>query len=199
MSAPTALVPAAHGSEEIETVTLVDVLRRAGVDVTLASVERTLKVRCSRGVWLVADALLADCATQTYDLIALPGGAAGAQRLRDCAALIALLRAQRDRGGAYAAMCAAPALVLAAHGLLPARATAHPAFMDTLESALGPGASTARVVRDGTVITSRAPGTALEFALALVELVCGPARAAEVAAPMLPAPMSPAGAEPPPQ
>jgi protein deglycase len=185
MSAParTVLVPVAHGSEEIETVTIVDVLRRAGAEVTLASVEDTLELVCSRGVRLLADAFIADCAGRAYDLIALPGGAKGAERLRDCAALIAMLRAQRARAAPYAAICAAPAVVLAAHDLLPTRATAHPAFFD----ALGGAADPARVVQDGTVITSRAPGTALEFALALVAQLYGADRAAAVAAPMLPA------------
>lgn len=187
MNAParTVLVPLAHGSEEIEAVTIIDVLRRAGAAVTAASVEDTLEVRCSRGVRLVADASMADCAARAFDLIALPGGAEGARRLHDCAALIGALRAQQARGAPYAAICAAPAVVLAPHGLLPARATAHPAFFEVLEARLGTGADPARVVRDGAVITSRAPGTAMAFALALVAQLYGAAHAAEVAAPML--------------
>lgn len=187
MNAParTVLVPLAHGSEEIEAVTIIDVLRRAGAEVTVASVEETLEVCCSRGVRLVADTFMADCAARVFDLIALPGGAQGAQRLHDCAALITALRAQRARGAAYAAICAAPAVVLAPSGLLPDRATAHPAFFGVLETRLGPGADPARVVQDGPVITSRAPGTAIEFALALVTQLYGAAHAAEVAAPLL--------------
>lgn len=184
MSAParSVLVPVAHGSEEIEAVTIIDVLRRAGAEVTVASVEDTREVTCSRGVRLVADTSIGACAERLYDLIALPGGAEGAERLRDCASLTALLRAQRERGAAYAAICAAPAVVLGTHGLLPARATAHPAFHERL----GERADPARVVEDGTVITSRAPGTALEFALALVARLYGAEHAAAVAEPMLP-------------
>jgi 4-methyl-5(b-hydroxyethyl)-thiazole monophosphate biosynthesis len=178
------LVPIADGSEELETVTLVDVLRRAEVDVILATVEDRLEVRCSRGVRLVADTFLGDAVGATYDGIVLPGGMPGAERLRDAAPLARLLREQAAQQRVIAAICAAPAVVLEPLGLLRGRrATCHPAFFARLPADTR---SEERVVMDGPVITSRGPGTALEFALALVERFCGPERRAAVAGPMLP-------------
>ena len=188
--------PPAHPTQEIEAVTIVDVLRRAGAAVTLASVEASPTVTCSRGVKLVADALLADVAGRAFDLIALPGGMPGSQALRDCGPLSAMLSAHAAAGRPYAAMCAAPAVVLQPAGLLAGRAaTAHPAFAAQLPEA---GSVAARVVADGPCITSRGPGTALEFSLALVETLFGSDKAAEVAAPMVLPPPPPPGVGSPP-
>jgi len=176
------LVAIADGSEEIEAVTVIDVLRRAGAEVTVASVEAQLMITASRGVKLVADRLVSAC-REEYDLIVLPGGMPGAERLRDCRALVELLQRQREGGRRYAAICAAPAVALLPHGLLEqTRATAHPAFQQQLPAAL---ASVERVVVDGLCITSRGPGTALEFALTLVAELYGQAAADAVAAPMV--------------
>ncbi len=173
------LVPIANGTEELEAVSIIDTLRRAGAEVTVASVEATLQVTASRGVKLVADALIADCAGETYDLIALPGGMPGAEHLRDSAPLTAMLRRQRDEGRLYAAICAAPVVVLQHHGLLAGRrATCFPTFAPQLEN---PEAAHERVVVDGPCITGRGPGTALEFALTLVERLFGREKAAAVA------------------
>ena len=193
-AAKRVLVPIANGSEEIEAVSIVDVLRRAGAEVTVASVEPTLLCKMSRGVLMQADVSIADVATQTFDLVALPGGMPGAERLRDSAALKDALTAHAVAGRPYAAMCAAPAVVLAPLGLLAGRAaTAHPAFADKLPPACAasvPG----RVVADGPLLTSRGPGTALEFALALVATLYGAEKAREVAGPMVMHP--PAGLPP---
>lgn len=92
-----------HGQwqrREIETITLVDVLRRAKCHVTLASVEATLLIKASRGVSIQADCFISDCRDENFDLIALPGGMPGASRLADCPALIELLDRQRQRRGA---------------------------------------------------------------------------------------------------
>src|SRR4030042_1274503 len=102
------LVPIADGTEEIEAVCIIDTLRRAGAEVTVASVDQ-LQVTASRRVQLVADARIADCTSQTYDCIALPGGMPGAEHLRDSAELIGLLRKQKQAGRFYAAICASPA------------------------------------------------------------------------------------------
>ena len=175
-----ALVPVANGSEDIETVTIVDVLRRAGVEVTVASVEPGLAVTLSRGCKLTADVLLADAAGE-FDLIALPGGAAGAQGLARCQPLVERLRRQKAADKWYAAICAAPALVLAAHGLIDdRRATCYPTFRDQL-----PRAADDRVVVDGNCVTSQSPATAIAFSLKLVELLCGGAKAREVGSAML--------------
>ncbi len=176
------LVPIADGVEEIEAVCIIDVLRRAGAEVTVAAVDN-LEVTAARGVRLVADCRLADCAAERFDLIALPGGLPGAEHLRDCAVLTGLLRDQAQQNRLYAAICAAPAVVLQHHGLLAGRrATCHPALADRLDPTADPGA---RVVVDGNCVTSQGPGTALEFALELVARLFGPERAETVAGPML--------------
>jgi 4-methyl-5(b-hydroxyethyl)-thiazole monophosphate biosynthesis len=178
----TVLVPIADGSEEIEAVCIIDVLRRAGAEVTVASVDG-LQITASRGVRIVADRLIADCAGQRFDLIAIPGGMPGAQRLRDSPALAQLLKDQQGAGRLIGAICAAPAVVLAHHGLLEGlRATAHPAFCQHLPDS---GAADNQVVIDGGVVTSRGPGTAIAFALALVRLLFGHQRARQVAEPMM--------------
>ena len=176
------LVPIANGSEEIEAVCIIDTLRRAEAEVTVASVG-ALSVAASRGVKIVADALIADCADETYDCIVLPGGMPGAEHLRDSAPLIAKLKEQKAAGRLYAAICASPAVVLKHHGLLDGvRATCYPAFRDRLDPAY---ASNDRVVVDGHCITSQGPATAIDFALKLVEVLFGPDKAKEVGQAML--------------
>jgi len=198
----TVLVPIADGTEEMEAVVIVDVLRRAGAQVTVASVEEggRLAVTCSRGVVLVADAPLsaALAARPAFDLVALPGGMPGAERLGASAELAECLRAQRAAGRPLAAICAAPAVVLEAQGLLPAGqpATAHPAFSAKLAHQASVSERVAVAVGGGggggLVLTSRGPGTALELALALVGVLFGEAKAREVAGPMV---MAVAGGE----
>jgi len=176
------LVPIADGTEEIEAVCIIDVLRRAGARVTVASVGE-LQVTASRGVKIVADCLIGSCRERTFDLVVLPGGMPGAEHLRDSATLTAILQRQQQTGGWFAAICAAPAVVLAHHGLLAdCRATAHPAFVDKLANR---ESVASRVVVDGRCITSRGPGTAIEFALALVALLYDQQTADQVASPMV--------------
>jgi len=176
------LVAIADGIEEIEAVCIIDTLRRGGAEVTVASVD-SLQVTASRGVKLVADKLIADCAGETFDLIVLPGGMPGAEHLRDCGALAEMLKAQKAAGRMYGAICASPAVVLGHHGLLgDKRATCHPALRDKLVCAKK---SDDRVVADGTCVTSRGPGTAIEFALELVGQLFGDERMRQVAEPML--------------
>ncbi len=182
MATKTALVPIADGSEEIEAVSLIDILRRANINVTVASVD-DLTITASRGTRIVADALIEACAEETYDLIALPGGMPGSEHLRDSAALVDLLESQRDAGRLYGAICAAPVVVLQHHGLLAERkATCHPGVADELQDR---DALAQRVVVDGNLITSRGPGTAAEFALALVGLLCGSEKADAIGQHML--------------
>jgi len=177
------LVPIANGSEEIEAITIIDVLRRAGANVTVASVEDDLQVEMSRKVKVVADKKIEEMVGQTFDLIALPGGIPGAERLGKCETLIELLRAQQDAGRFVTAICAAPAVVLEAQGFLKGKkATAHPAFTDKLSDQ---SAIKERVVVDGNTITSRGPGTSLEFSLRLVAALFSAEKADEVAAPMV--------------
>lgn len=187
---PSVLVPMAHGSEEMEVVIIADVLRRAGARVTIASVEDDdddgLVCACSRGVKIVADASLADASVTSaaYDCVVLPGGMPGAKRLADDARVMAIVEAQlQSERGITAAMCASPGVILAPRGWLNGVAsTAHPAFVKDLPN---DASAQGRVVVDGRVITSRGPGTAIEFALALVEALFGKDKALEVAGPMV--------------
>lgn len=177
------LVPIADGSEEIETACITDTLVRAGADVTVASVEATTTCTMSRGLRIVADALVEDLDNDEWDLVAIPSGMPGAERLRDSDALDAILRKQDSRQAPLAAVCASPAVVLKAKGLLDGRrATCYPA--PPFVEALGDVAD-GTVVRDGHVTTSRGPGTSLEFALALVDQLYGPEKAEKLRAQML--------------
>ncbi len=179
----TALVPIANGSEDIESVTLIDVLRRAGIEVTVASVHAEAAITAARGTRITADALMSNCSDQVFDLIALPGGMPGAQNLGECAALLEILAEQKGAGRLYGAICAAPAVALEPNGLLEGRtATAHPGFQDRLADQ---SRVSERVVVDGNCVTSQGPGTALEFALTLVECLLGKEKRDAVGAPMV--------------
>jgi protein deglycase len=179
----TVLVPIADGTEELEAVAIIDVLRRAGAMVTVASVTGNRQVTASRQVVVVADTLIEACTENDYDLVVLPGGMPGAAHLRDCPDLIRILRRQREKEGLYGAICASPAVVLEPHGLLEGRqATCHPNFVDKLSDT---ARVDTRVVADGNCLTSRGPGTAVEFALALVERLYGKEKREAVAAPMV--------------
>jgi len=174
------LVPIAQACEEIEACCIIDTLRRAGAGVTVASVGE-LQITASRGVKITADARIVDCASKTYDLIALPGGMPGAEHLRDSQALTEMLKQQKLSGRLYAAICASPAVALQKHKLLDGKkATCHPAMKDELPQWIDE-----QVVVDGNCITSQGPGTALAFALKLVEALFGAKQAKAVAGPML--------------
>ena len=172
------LVMLAQGCEEIEAVTAIDVLRRAGIEVTSAGLD-DLPVLASRGVLLLADTTLDLAQHQSFDMIVLPGGHAGADNLKADKRLTALLQQMAQQGKYLAAICAAPS-VLAAAGLLDGRkATCYPTCLDAFPQV---NLQTAAVVEDGNIITSRGPGTAMDFALALVERLAGKARREEVEA-----------------
>jgi 4-methyl-5(b-hydroxyethyl)-thiazole monophosphate biosynthesis len=176
------LVPVADGTEEIEAVTIIDVLRRAGAQVTVASVG-DLQITGSRGVKLVADTRIADCVDKTYDLVVLPGGIPGAEHLRDDEELRQILQRQQSQGRLFGAICAAPAVVLETHGLLQGRAaTCHPNFAQRLSD---PSSARSDVVFDQGCVTSRGPGTAMAFSLKLVELLYGKDKMEAVAEPMV--------------
>ena len=176
------LVPIADGSEEIETSCITDTLVRAGAEVTVASVEATTTCTMSRGLKIVADALVTDVSGDDWDLVALPGGMPGAERLRDSDALDAILRKQDARRAPLAAVCASPAVILKSKGILRSQATCYPA--PPFVEALGDIAD-GDVVRDGHITTSRGPGTSLKFALDLVDQLYGPEKAEELRAQML--------------
>ena len=164
------LIVIADGIEEIEAVCIIDILRRAGSIVTVASVD-DLQVTASRGTRLVADKSIKDCTNITYDLIALPGGMPGAEHLRDSTDLTSMLKKQAAANRLYAAICASPVVVLHHHGLIGKRkAVCYPSMADELPCPASPDLST---VRDGPCITGRGPGTAINFALKLVEALHG--------------------------
>jgi 4-methyl-5(b-hydroxyethyl)-thiazole monophosphate biosynthesis len=175
------LVAISDGIEEIETVCVVDTLVRAGAEVVTASVGGHKEVLCSRGVRIHADHLIDECIDHAYDMIVLPGGMPGAEHLRDCDALVGMLKKQKAAGKWYAAICASPALVLQTHGLLEGlKATCYPSMLGNLSDGVEE-----RVVVDGKCVTSQGPGTAMEFALMLVEVLYGVAQRNEVARAML--------------
>ena len=123
---PKVLIAIADGIEELEAVTVIDVLRRAQADVTVAGVSGK-QITASRGVKIIADALISECIDETYDLIVLPGGLPGAENLRDSIELTNMLKKQADSDRLYAAICASPAYILQQHGLLKGRrATCYP-------------------------------------------------------------------------
>jgi 4-methyl-5(b-hydroxyethyl)-thiazole monophosphate biosynthesis len=178
------LVPLAAGFEEIEAVTIVDVLRRGGVEVVMAGLEG-VHVTGAHGITMHADATLAAVLEEgrRFDAVVLPGGMPGATNLRDDPRVLDALRGVVESGGTAAAICAAP-IALEAAGLLDGRrATAYPGFHDQLVSAAE--RSEERVVEDGPIVTSRGPGTALEFATALVARLVEPAMADQLRAGML--------------
>lgn len=175
------LVPVADGTEELEAVGIIDVLRRAEAVVTVASVGK-LQITASRGVKLIADTLISDCVETQYDLVVLPGGIPGADNLRDSGELTGILKRQNEKGRFFGAICASPAVILEHHGLLKGRkATCHPAFADRLSNT---DEIKSRVVVDGNCITSQGAGTVIDFALKLVELLYGKKRRQAVAGSM---------------
>ena len=176
------LVPIADGVEEIEAMCIIDTLRRADANVTVASVG-ALTVTASRNVRICADTTLAQCKDQGFDLIVLPGGMPGASNLAACPELIQMLKDQRQSGRLFAAICAAPAVALQPNGLLDGlRATCYPALQDQLDPKY---MSKEPVVVDQNCITGQGPGFALAFALTLVEQLCGSETYQSVASDML--------------
>jgi 4-methyl-5(b-hydroxyethyl)-thiazole monophosphate biosynthesis len=173
---PKVLVPLAQGCEEIEAVTVIDILRRAGITVVSAGLDNQ-PVRASRGVVLVPDTTLDAVQNDNFDMIVLPGGQPGTDNLNADKRIIALLQKMAKQGKHVAAICAAPS-VLASAGLLDGkRATSFP---KSLEGYPNIDLQTSAVVEDGNLITSRGPGTAMDFALTLVERLAGKAKRREV-------------------
>ncbi|MBA1333311.1 4-methyl-5(B-hydroxyethyl)-thiazole monophosphate biosynthesis protein [Candidatus Endoriftia persephone str. Guaymas] len=165
------LVPLAQGCEELEAVTITDLLTRAGVEVVTAGLDAE-PVLASRGLKIIPDTSLDQALDQRFDMIVLPGGLPGADHLNNDPRIHSLLQRLADAGGYTAAICAAPK-VLASAGLLDGReATGYPGTLEAL------GLTQVRlsgeaVVTDGRVITSRGPGTAIDFTLVLIERLVG--------------------------
>ncbi len=171
------LIPLAEGVEELEAVTIIDVLRRGGIDVTSAAIGNALTVVCARGVSLLADAKWADLSPADFDVLVLPGGGRGTEALANDARVLDAVRTFHAEEKLVAAVCAAPT-VLAKAGILKGhKATCYP----TCAPLLGTAYDEAPVIADGNIITSQGPGTAMLFALVLVQHLVGERIAHQVA------------------
>jgi 4-methyl-5(b-hydroxyethyl)-thiazole monophosphate biosynthesis len=166
---PKVLVPLAQGCEEIEAVTIIDILRRAHIEVVSAGLD-TQPIRASRGVMLLPDTTLDNVLGQDFDMIVLPGGQPGTDNLKADPRILALLQQMVRQGKWVAAICAAPAVLASAGVLDGLKATSFPGALDVYPRVRQQPGS---VVQDGMLITSRGPGTAMDFALTLVERLLG--------------------------
>ncbi len=172
------LVPLAPGFEEIEAITVIDILRRAGLDVVVAGTQPG-PIEASHKTRHIPDCTLDDVRAEDFDMIVLPGGRLGTNNLHHDPRIKQIVEALQAKNRWIAAICAAPS-ILSAYGILKGRsATSHPSVRT--EVAVGAKEiSDQRVVIDGPIVTSQAAGTAMEFAFALVEILCGTDKAAEV-------------------
>lgn len=172
------LVILADGFEDVEAVTPIDILRRAGLNVVAAGVDNKI-VKGARGVVVQADVLLSDVRTRSFEALVLPGGGPGAARLAASREVAGWVRKMDGEKKWIAAICASPAVVLAPLGILNGRkATCFPGLEKQFDSSTVFEAK--NVVVDGHVVTSRALGTALEFSLVLVEKLVNPAMAQSI-------------------
>ncbi|XP_063984997.1 protein dj-1beta [Diachasmimorpha longicaudata] len=180
----SAILLMGDGAEEMESVITADVLRRAGVDVTIASITGRECVKCSKNTKICADAQLGDVLPgNTYDVVVLPGGLAGSEALSQSKAVGDLLKAQEQAGRIIAAICAAPT-ALKAHGIgLGKKITSYPGKKGELAGDYNYLEDT--VVVDGNLITSRGPATTFAFALTIVSELLGKEAALPIAQAML--------------
>ncbi len=163
------LAMVADGTEEGELINVVDILHRAGAEIKLVSIDGA-EVKSSHGVRLAADALVADADFAAANLVFVPGGMPGSERLGRCVSLVAGIKKTLDAGGRVAAICAAPALVLGANGFLRGkRGVCFPGFETEMSGCKI--ADGARVVTDGNITTARGLGCAIDLGLELVALL----------------------------
>ncbi|KAF7282102.1 hypothetical protein GWI33_003219 [Rhynchophorus ferrugineus] len=181
-----ALVFLAPGAEEMEVVIVVDILRRGGIDVTVAGLPNASTVKCSRGTNIVPDVGVNDAASKgPYDVVILPGGLGGSKALAEFPIVGSILKDQEQSGRLIAAICAAPT-ALKAHGIAEGKTlTSYPAMKTEMEEGGKYKYSEEKVVVDGNLITSRGPGTAFDFALKIVDHLEGKDQASTIAKAML--------------
>lgn len=168
----------ADGFEEVEGLTVVDLLRRAGIEIITVSIKDTREVVSSHGITLYADTVFGNTDFSDADMLVLPGGMPGTLNLGNFGPLVGLLQDFYGKGKKLAAICAAPS-VFAELGFLKGRkATSYPSFMDKLSEA---EVTEKPVVVDGNITTSRGVGTAIDFALSLITQLEGEKKAEEIA------------------
>ncbi len=177
----TVLVPLAEGFEEIEAITIIDILRRAGTEVTIASLEKR-NVQGSHGLKVIADTVLAEIMTESWDMVVLPGGVPGAPNLMEDDRVITLLKNQAAANKTSAAICAAPAVLEKAGLTSQKQVTSHPGWADRMTTSFHTGE---RVQIADLIITGQAAGSAMEFAFKLVETLYGPEKVSEINAGVL--------------
>ena len=173
----------AEGFEEVEALTIVDVLRRCDVEVDIVGVDGKPVVG-AHGIKVIPDVEIDDVAVDDYDAVVLPGGSPGYVNLRNDQRVLELVRKAFEIGRFVAAICAAPAVLADAGVLKGKKATIYPGMEDELRNA-GALFEEGLVVQDDRVITSRGPATALLFALRLASLLSGNKKADEVSKRML--------------
>lgn len=170
-----ALIPLADGFEEIEAITVIDVLRRGEVEVVTASLTNSLQVHAAHAMTVMADALLSDVINDEWDAIILPGGSRGMENLRACETLLERLRRQKEQGGLICAICAAP-LVLEAAGIIEnEHVTCYPTCAEMMEHDV----QHVPTIADGQLITSAGPGTAMLFAFVILQHLAAAEQAAD--------------------
>ena len=167
----TVLVPLAKGFEEIEAVTIIDVLRRAQIDVIVASLDHEPLVQGANGIVIEADVALDNVVSDILDMIVLPGGWDGTYALADDANVQSILKEMNAKGKNIAAICAAP-FTLNKAGVLPHNFTCYPSVEEQIRED-GYQGDKAMVIEDGNVMTSRGPGTSMCFALEIVKKLKG--------------------------
>ena len=173
---PSVLLPLAQGSEDLEAITVLNILRRAGIEAVSASLDGQA-IRGSRGTLLIPDTSLDEALLRDFDMVVLPGGQPGANNLKADARIIKLVQDMAADGRYVCAICAAPS-ILATAGLLDGkRATSFPGALDAFPRV---SRQPQAVVEDGKLITSRGPGTAMDFALTLVERLTSKTKRDEV-------------------
>lgn len=168
----------ADGYEEIEALAVVDIFRRAGIEMDMVSISDELLTNGSHKIQVMADKLLKDTNFNEYDMLVLPGGLRGMQNLEACSILMSQIDAFYENDKYVAAICASPS-IFGRRGILNGKqATAYPGFEDELK---GANVVDAGAVRNGNVITGRSMGSAVEFGLLLVETLLGKEKAEEIA------------------